>query len=291
MTWISFFSSMLGVEREEFPQKECVTAEAQAEKKPVKLQPEKIVIVADESHYTSSCLVQLAEEYPVIVCEDGQKAMLQILEHKPALVIANSQLPTMNGIQLCTCIRNNFNVNDIPVIILSDHPSDQERLDSLASGASDYFSMSVSLIMLRTRIHSLISQYNTVIKKYAVREIEGKAIQEINLQTHDEKLMENILVVISNNMSNPELTVETLSEGVGISRGHLYRKVREMTNDTPHALVRKIRLQQAARLLAEHHYNVSRVMRVCGFRNASSFARMFKQTYGKSPTDFMNQSY
>jgi AraC-like DNA-binding protein len=55
--------------------------------------------------------------------------------------------------------------------------------------------------------------------------------------------------VINKNLNNAELSVEMIANEVGISRVHLYRKMKELTNQTPHDFIRNIRLKQTAYLL------------------------------------------
>ncbi len=64
---------------------------------------------------------------------------------------------------------------------------------------------------------------------------------------------------INTNIDNPALNVEMLSREVGISRVHLHRKLKELTNQTTRDLIRNIRLQQAAKLLSEKQLNISEV--------------------------------
>ena len=66
--------------------------------------------------------------------------------------------------------------------------------------------------------------------------------------------------------------------------------MKELTNQTPHSFIRNIRLKQAARLLKDNKHNVTEVMYACGFSNAASFSTMFKNLYGCSPRDYMNQA-
>lgn len=56
--------------------------------------------------------------------------------------------------------------------------------------------------------------------------------------------------VINDNLGNPDLNVEMIATEVGISRVHLHRKLKELTNQSTRDLIRNVRLKQAASLLA-----------------------------------------
>ena len=97
--------------------------------------------------------------------------------------------------------------------------------------------------------------------------------------------------IINGNINNPYLSVELIAREVGISRAHLHRKMKELTNQGPRDLVRNIRLKKAADLLASGHRNITEVMYACGFENAASFSIKFKALYGMSPMVYMKEHW
>lgn len=119
----------------------------------------------------------------------------------------------------------------------------------------------------------------------------GNQEQEIKqptseLQSTDHKLLEKIMHVINNNLGNPELNVEMISSEVGISRVHLYRKLKELTNQSTRDLIRNTRLKHAADLLTYKHYSITEIATLTGFTSTSLFSRAFKEFYGVSPKDY-----
>lgn len=91
------------------------------------------------------------------------------------------------------------------------------------------------------------------------------------------------------NLNDSELSVDMIAQKVGISRVHLHRKMKELTNQTPHIYIRNVRLKAAAQMLADSKQSVIDVMFACGFSNAASFSTMFKNMYGVAPRDYMNE--
>lgn len=73
-------------------------------------------------------------------------------------------------------------------------------------------------------------------------------MQELEIESPDERLLDRIMKVINDNIANPELNVEMVAETVGISRVHLHRKLKELTNQSTRDLIRNLRLKQAATL-------------------------------------------
>ena len=98
--------------------------------------------------------------------------------------------------------------------------------------------------------------------------------------------MNRVMAVINRQMANQDLTVELLASEVGLSRVHLHRRLKALTNQSPRDFIRNTRLRQAARLLAEKKLNVSEVADLTGFSNAGSFTTSFKRLYGLTPGEY-----
>lgn len=92
--------------------------------------------------------------------------------------------------------------------------------------------------------------------------------------------------VINNNLSNPDLTVEMIAAEVGLSRVHLHRKLKELTNQTTRTFIRNVCLQQAANILMEGKQSITEVAQRTGFSSIISFSQAFKEQYGMSPTAY-----
>ena len=142
--------------------------------------------------------------------------------------------------------------------------------------------------ILRRTVINLLTTRRTLRNKFNGNESQESRIEEVTVQTPDEALMERIMQVINENLSDSDLSVDIIAQKVGISRVHLHRKMKELTNQTPHSFVRNIRLKQAAKMLRTSKRNITEVMYLCGFSNAASFSTMFKNLYGCSPREYMN---
>ena len=160
---------------------------------------------------------------------------------------------------------------------IHQHESDAQQLNNLQATIDVYASQ---LRQNRHRDHLVTTIAN-----------ESVAPPEESVTSPDDRLLERVMHFVSSHIADPDLSVELIAQEVGISRSHLHRKMKELTNQTTVDLIRSIRLQRAARLLAEGNMSVSDVMYACGFSFASSFATTFKKFYGMSPTEFAKQNH
>lgn len=123
--------------------------------------------------------------------------------------------------------------------------------------------------------------------KLSGNESQEDKVENLDIQTADSKLMERVMKVVNSNLGNADLNVDFIAREVGLSRVHFYRKMKTLTNQSPHSFIRNIRMKQAARLFDAGHQNINDVMYAVGFSNTSSFSSAFKAVYGVSPRDYI----
>lgn len=117
----------------------------------------------------------------------------------------------------------------------------------------------------------------------------SKALLEVDdpeLVSPDDRLMQRVMKVLNENISNPELTVDFIAQEVGISRVHLYRKLKEITNQTSKEFVRNIRLAKAAEMLKQKKHSIAELSEAVGYNSPSAFSTAFKELYGVSPSEY-----
>lgn len=81
---------------------------------------------------------------------------------------------------------------------------------------------------------------------------------ETKITSVDEQLVEKAVKVVEENIAN-DFTVEDLSKAVGLTRGHLHKRLTAITGKTPGEFIRTIRMKRACRLLDESGMSVSEV--------------------------------
>mgnify|MGYP001103728658 FL=1 len=153
-----------------------------------------------------------------------------------------------------------------------------------------YITKPFKIEILRATIENLIKNREILKNNYKGNQTqENKISMNVDDKAPDEKLMERVMKIMNENISNPELNVEMIAQEVGISRVHLYRKLKELTNQSTRDFIRNTRLKQAAILLTEKNKNVSEAAMLVGFNNINYFSSAFKDFYGVPPTVYVEQ--
>lgn len=106
---------------------------------------EPLIACIDDSmmaSYTMEQIISVAG-YRFLGINDPLVALSQLIERKPSLVFLDIVMPHLNGYDLCTQIRNNPIVGDIPIVFLTSSDGIIDRLRAKMCGATDFMAKTV----------------------------------------------------------------------------------------------------------------------------------------------------
>lgn len=247
----------------------------------------RVLIIDDDDEIRKYIKNELAGDYHIIECTNGKEAFQLILDKTPDLIISDIIMPEMDGITLCRKIKQNVNINHIPVILLTAKTDERDNIEGLDTGADAYMIKPFSIELLKKTVQNIIKNREILQNNFSGNQTQKDKIKNITLKSSDDKLMEKVMDIINNNIGNPQLNVEMISKKIGISRVHLFRKLKELTNQSTRDLIRNIRLQQAAALLSSKNLTIKEVAVATGFSNLTHFSNAFKELYGVPPTIYV----
>ena len=107
----------------------------------------------------------------------------------------------------------------------------------------------------------------------------------------ENQFLERLTVKIIENISNEQFGVSELANEIGMSRSNLLRKVKTLTGLSVSQFIRKIRLNEANKLLKDNDITVSEVSYKVGFSSPSYFIKCFREQFGFSPGEIHNQVF
>jgi len=115
------------------------------------------------------------------------------------------------------------------------------------------------------------------------------AYQQLSVEPHKDKEKGAILRFMATEYANPELDLETIVNAIGVNRTKVNDILKAELGFTFSAYLNKLRLTEAARLLAEKdEANVAEIAYSVGYKNVSYFNKLFKEEYGCTPKTFKN---
>jgi two-component system, OmpR family, KDP operon response regulator KdpE len=110
----------------------------------------RILLVDDEQEIIRAIRRSLvAQGYEVCTAGSGQEALQAVSDHRPDLIILDLGLPDMSGLEVCKRVRASSNM---PILVLSVHEREREKVEALDVGADDYMTKPFGLQELLARI-------------------------------------------------------------------------------------------------------------------------------------------
>lgn len=241
------------------------------------------LVVDDNEDFLNFMVESLSKKYRIKVAQNGRKAWEMIQELNPDVIISDVMMPEMDGNQLCKLVKSDKHTSKIPFILLTSCQSNEYRMEGLTVGADDYITKPFNVDILLLRIKKLIDLHSS-----SQHSLLDPAPSEIEITPMDEKLIDHAVKYVEDNISRSDLSVEELSQALGMSRVHLYKKLVSITGKTPIEFIRIIRLKRAAQLLRQSQQNVSEVAYQVGFNNPKYFSKYFKEEFGVLPSNFLD---
>ncbi len=248
-------------------------------------QKNQVLIAEDNTELRQFLKESLEEDYHIIEAADGKEAMERTRSLYPDVVISDIMMPEMNGIEYCRALKADAETAHIPFIMLTARNGMESRLEGVETGADYYFTKPLRMDLLQMTLHNIISQKEKLKTYY--RKDQQAEIREMAHSERDRSFLEDLVSLIEDNLSKPELDIEYICTQIGMSRTKLYNTVKSITGQSIGDFIRSIRLRRAAALLAEGNHSIPDIMYSVGIQTQSYFSKAFKQEFGKTPTQYI----
>lgn len=119
---------------------------------------EKILIVDDvPSQYVGLRAILELHGYQVDIVTMGVKALHQILESPPDIILLDILMPELDGFEVCKFVKNYETTEDIPIIFVSGCEDPETIMMAFAMGGDDYLVKPILVDETIARINKLIS--------------------------------------------------------------------------------------------------------------------------------------
>ncbi len=241
-----------------------------------------LLIIEDNEEmreYIRSCLS--GSIYNITEAVNGEEGLQKAQTIIPDLIVSDVMMPKKDGFALTQAIRSNINTSHIPLILLTAKASLNSRLKGLQRGADAYLTKPFSPQELALHIQNLIEIRRMLQQRY---QNNNPSVHDIIYQQED-AFIGNLRTYILQNIDESDLNGDRIGKHFTMSRVHLYRKLKALTDHSISEFVMSIRLEKALELVREGKLNVSEITYQTGFSSISHFSRSFKKTFGKPPSE------
>jgi two-component system KDP operon response regulator KdpE len=114
----------------------------------------RILVVDDEPQIRRALRAGLAAQgYAVTAVASGEEALDHAALHPPDLIILDLMLPGLSGLEVCRRLRE---WSDVPILVLSAHGLEKDKVLALDDGADDYLTKPFGMDELLARVRAAL---------------------------------------------------------------------------------------------------------------------------------------
>lgn len=243
-----------------------------------------ILVVEDVADVREFIRMSLGEKYQVIEAVNGKEGLEKVLEEEPDLIISDVMMPVMDGLELTRQLKTDLKTCHIPIILLTAKATLEHKLEGLEEGADSYIPKPFNSQHLEIRVKKLLESRMKIREHYrGMPELQ----EETGLSRLDKKFLAKLTLLIEQKMGTEDMTVEELSEKAGMSRVHLYRKIKKLTDMSVSEFVIVVKLKKSLELLRNSGKTIAEIAYEVGFSSPSYYTRCFRDQFKMSPTEYM----
>jgi DNA-binding response OmpR family regulator len=242
-----------------------------------------LFILEDHAEVRDYLRRHLEGDYHVVELASGAEALKQLETIRPDLMISDVMMPEMDGLTFLKALRERDDEDPVPVIFLSARVALEDRLAGLRAGGADYLTKPFEMDELKLRIQRVVEERRAAAERRPVIHLHPS---EVEVVSADLRFLAGVRSAIEASMGDSDFDVVQLAQAVGCSRSGLYRRLEALNAGSPADLLRTMRLERAAQLLAARKGSVSRIAHEVGFRSLSHFSRAFRAHYGTAPSEY-----
>lgn len=247
-----------------------------------------VLVVEDNDEMRKYISMELRQYFSVLEARDGNEGLALAFEKTPDLIISDILMPFKTGIDLCQEIKSNLKTSHIPFILLTAKAMVEDQIAGIATGADVYITKPFSIRFLITHVNQIIESRQKLYARFShdVYLLPGKVTgNEI-----DKAFLQRAITYIIENVQDPQLGVDSIAALFNLSRMQVYRKIKALSGKSVVEFIRMVRVKQALALMETHKFTLSEIAYQTGFNSSSYFSRVFKEEYGKTPSEYLDHA-
>ncbi|CDF57680.1 response regulator transcription factor [Thermobrachium celere] len=250
----------------------------------------KIVIVEDEEIIRNGLVFTidwLSLDCTVVgTASNGLEGLNLIKEHKPDIVITDIKMPVMDGIEM---LKEALKHVSFYSIILTSYSEFEYAKQAISLKVYEYILKPIDEDELIKTINNVKQEIKDRIKNKLISNNQNIIdIDSYIINSKDNYYVNQALLEIKNNYSK-KISLESISEMLGVSPSYLSRKFKSITSQTFMDILNQYRIKKSIDLLLSGKYRVYEISELVGFGDYKNFFNTFKKYLNISPTEFLKQ--
>jgi signal transduction histidine kinase/ligand-binding sensor domain-containing protein/DNA-binding response OmpR family regulator len=247
-----------------------------------------VLVVEDNPELRAFIRMHLQSRFRVVEAADGLQGLELARRVLPDLVLSDIMMPGLDGYALCRTLKEDPETDFIPVILLTARAATEDRLAGLREAADAYLTKPFQVEELTTQIDNLIASRRRLRERFARKAVRIRPVP-IEVASSDAKFLDHVRAETEIHLADEDFGVVELARLVAHSRGHLHRRLKEIIDESPSDLLRRMRLERAAQLLEAGAGSVSEIAYGVGFKSVAHFSNRFQDHFGVRPSAYRTE--
>ena len=248
-----------------------------------------MLIVDDSVDLRAYVRDHFASKFRVLEAADGIEGIEAARTHLPDIILSDVMMPRADGHALVRALRGSAETDYLSIVLLTAQAEDEKKLEGLAHGADDYIVKPFDMRELELRIRNLIASRQRLRERLSSLTETPTSIPS-GLSAADRAYAARLRDAIETRLSDPDFGVTELAAVMSQDRSRVFRRIKELFDQSPSEFIRRMRIEAAERILTQSSATVTEVAYAVGFNSVSYFCRAFHDVYGATPAAYRNRA-
>jgi YesN/AraC family two-component response regulator len=246
-----------------------------------------LLVIDDDADIRSYLEHIFMDKYLLYLADNGNDGFRLAQEHVPDLIISDINMQGMDGVELCTKIKQSETLGHIPVILLTAATATDTRLKGIEGGAEDYITKPFDKDLLQARVETILRNRH-LLQKYFFDSITLRETA-IKVPAEYQHFLRKCIEVVEGHLDSEDFSTQKFAKAMGMSRSALYQKVKSISGQSLNAFIRSIRLRRAAVLMLKENLNINQAAFQVGIGDARYFREQFVKVFGMTPSEYIKK--
>lgn len=248
------------------------------------------LVIINENADISSLVAGLFESEFNIKIYNSYEGVAELMRQMhPDIIISDIISKDADNFDFIHDLKQSKLTSHIPVILLSTPPQIERHIKGLESGADVCITLPFNTDYLKASVKQLLRR-NSQLKDYYKSSISSFELTNGKmLHKDDVEFIDKMISIISNNLTNNNISTAFIAREMGVSVRNLYRRIEGSLDQTPSNIIKEYRLATAEHLLTTTKLSIDEIIYKAGFVNRGTFFRCFSAKYGVTPKAYRTQ--
>ena len=217
----------------------------------------------------------------ILTAHDGTEAVKLLLRNPVDLVISDTDMPEMNGFELCRKIKGTLEISHIPVILLTSRTDTRNKNLGYKMGADAFIPKPYDTKQMYAIIRSQLGGRFEIKRQYNFGFFSKMSLDQ-TFSVTDEEFISSLNSLIDQFISDPSLNDDYILKQTGISRAVMRKKMEALLGTDLDGYLSRIRISIVKDKLTSTDEEPETIARETGFSSVEAMNKAFKRETGKT---------